>query len=77
MTPTSRLNKRTWRWEPYEVSYNVPTGPMVIGDLADYVSPLSEPGRPPVVISGRRERREELKRNNLREVDPSEWKGGK
>lgn len=47
------------------------------GDLPDYISPLSEPGKAPTVISGRRQRREELRRNDLREVDPSEWKGGK
>lgn len=49
-------------------------GLTVIRDLPEYISPLSEPGKPPVVIDGRRQRREELRRNNLREVDPSEWR---
>jgi len=76
MTPTSRFNSATGKWEPYEKP-PVRMGLTVISDLPDYISPLSEPGKAPQIVSGRAQRREELRRNNLREVDPSEWKGGK
>lgn len=39
------------------------------GDLPEYISPVT--GRP---VDGRTERREEMKRHNLREVEPSEFK---
>lgn len=42
--------------------------PHIMGDI-EYISPLT--GKP---ITSRSERREELKRNNMREVDPSEFK---
>ncbi len=77
MTPTSRFNSQTGKWEKYEVPSYTPGGVTILSDLADYVSPLSEPGKAPQIISGRAQRREELRRNNLREVDPSEWKGNK
>ena len=77
MTPTSRFNSKTGKWEKYEKPHYTPGGVTIISDLPDYISPLSEPGHTPQVISGRAQRREELRRNNLREVDPSEWKGGK
>jgi hypothetical protein len=48
--------------------------PQVMPDMAGYVSPLSEPGERPAWIEGRHARREELKRNNCREVDPSEYR---
>lgn len=73
MRPTSRFNKQTGEWEPYD-DPAPRMGLTVIRDIPEYVSPLSEPGKPPVVIDGRRQRREELRRNNLREVDPSEWR---
>lgn len=41
--------------------------PMIQSDLPAYMSPLGTG-----LIDGRRARREELKRNNCREVDPSE-----
>lgn len=77
MTPTSRFNRQTGKWEKYEKPLPTQNGMTIISDLPDYISPLSEPGHAPQVISGRTARREELRRNNLREVDPSEWKGGK
>jgi hypothetical protein len=43
--------------------------PMIASDIPDYMSPLGTG-----LISGRRARREELRRNNLREVDPGEFK---
>lgn len=74
MTPTSKFSLKTGKWEPYEAPVPRP-GLTVISDLPEYISPLSEPGKKPVVIDGRAQRREELRRNNLREVDPSEWRG--
>jgi len=43
--------------------------PIMQRDMAAYVSPVT--GKP---VDGRRARREDLKRSNSREVDPSEWK---
>ena len=43
-------------------------GPMVRSDLPAYKSPLGTG-----VIDGRAARREDLKRGDCREVDPSEW----
>lgn len=45
------------------------TGLYVIKDIEPYESPLGTG-----LIGSRRERREELKRHGLREVDPSEFK---
>lgn len=59
-----------WAKQPKKVGVHT-----VLSDLPEYISPLSEPGTRPVVIDGRAQRREELRRNNLREVDPSEWSG--
>jgi hypothetical protein len=52
--------------EPYEVSRETlvtrePKGPMVFGDLPDYESPID--GH---IVSGRVQRREDLKRNGCR-----------
>ena len=44
-------------------------GPMIIRDTPEYRSPID--GR---LIDGRAARREDLKRNGCREVDPSEFK---
>lgn len=43
--------------------------PAVISDLPAYMSPLGTG-----MIDGRAARREDLKRNNCREVDPSEYR---
>ncbi len=43
--------------------------PMVMGDLPEYISPVT--GKP---VDGRVARREDLKRSGCREVDPSEFK---
>jgi hypothetical protein len=43
--------------------------PYVMSDLPAYVSPLGDG-----VVEGRAARREHLKRNGCREVDPSEYK---
>lgn len=58
------VDKADLYYEPVE------TGPKVIKDIAPFKSPLE--GHP--VIDGRRQLREELKRNNCRIVEPSEWK---
>lgn len=44
------------------------TGPFVVSDIPEYRSPLGTG-----IVSGRAQRREELKRHNCREVDPSEY----
>ena len=44
-----------------------PVAPYVWSDLPEYISPMSL--RP---VDGRRARREEMKKYNVREVDPSE-----
>lgn len=43
--------------------------PMVMRDIPEYWSP-----RGTGLITSRSQRREDLKRGNAREVDPSEWK---
>jgi hypothetical protein len=47
---------------------NVITLPQIVSDLPAYMSPLGTG-----LIDGRRARREDLKRNNCREVDPGTW----
>jgi hypothetical protein len=47
-----------------------PWGPMIVRDTPSYKSPLGD-GK---VIDGRAARREHLKQNNCREVDPGEHK---
>lgn len=49
--------------------YSKPLGVMIQGDLKPYVSPLGTG-----VVDGRRARREEMKRHNCREVEPSEFR---
>lgn len=44
-------------------------GPMIMRDIPEYKSPLGTG-----LITSRSHRREDLKRNNCREVDPSEYK---
>lgn len=46
-------------------------GPFIVSDIPEYKSPLGTG-----IVSSRSQRREELKRHNCREVDPSEWKPG-
>lgn len=46
-----------------------PRGPMIMRDLPAHRSPVDG-----TVISGRAHRREYMKRQGLREVEPSEWK---
>lgn len=43
--------------------------PIVVSDLPEYISPVTR--RP---VDGRAARREDLKRANCREVDPSEYR---
>lgn len=50
-----------------ERDYSRPMGAMIQSDLPEYESPIT--GLP---IDGRAARREDLARNNCREVDPSE-----
>ncbi len=60
------VNKATG--EPMERLHGI-SAPRVLSDIAAYRSPLGDG-----VIEGRAARREHLKRNNCREVDPSEFK---
>lgn len=53
----------------YADKYGRGQGLQIIPDLPDYMSPLGNG-----VISGRRARREEMARHNVREVDPGEFK---
>ncbi len=65
-----RYDKETGElYEVKERDYSQSLGVMVRGDLPAYESPL---GR--YMVDGRRARREDLARNNCREVDPSEFK---
>lgn len=50
--------------------WNSVQAPQVMRDIKPYRSPID--GR---WIDGKRERREDLKRNGCREVDPGEWSG--
>jgi len=54
--------------EPMETTGEV-CAPMIASDIKAYMSPLGTG-----MIDGRRARREDLKRGNCREVDPSEHK---
>lgn len=56
-------------WVPEQPREARPTSAYVVGDLPAYKSPLGTG-----VIDGRSARREDLKRNNCREVEPSEHK---
>ena len=47
---------------------DVVCAPIIVSDIPAYMSPLGTG-----LIDGRRARREDLKRNNCREVDPGEW----
>ncbi len=60
------VNKATG--EPMEKPYRL-SAPQVVSDLPAYASPLGDG-----VVEGRAARREHLKRNGCREVDPGEFK---
>lgn len=55
--------------EPAPVRVRASRAPMILRDLPAHKSPVDG-----TVIEGRAMRREYLKRNGLREVDPGEWK---
>jgi hypothetical protein len=58
------------RWIEADRFVRAPSvGPMIMRDLPAHKSPVDG-----TVIEGRVQRREYLKVNNLREVDPSEWR---
>lgn len=57
-----------WQEKP-ERDYRQPWGVMVMRDIPEYRSPLGTG-----LITSRSHRREDLKRGDCREVDPSEWK---
>jgi hypothetical protein len=68
------MTRRRFRYDPetremYEVGVvdDGPSGLMIMGDLPDYTSPVD--GK---LVSGRAQRREDLKRTGCREYDPSE-----
>lgn len=60
-------------WVPIEeLCPTVPTARLhIIRDIPAYKSPLGTGW-----IEGRAARREEMKKHNVREVDPGEWRGG-
>lgn len=59
-----------WEWVPADrFVRSAPAGPYVVSDLPAYKSPLGTG-----VIDGRAARREDMKRSNTREVDPSEFR---
>ena len=67
------ISKHIWRdgeWIDVSTLQRAPqVGPMIIRDTPEYRSPID--GR---LVDGRAARREDLKRNNCREVDPGEFK---
>jgi hypothetical protein len=67
------MTKHVWYegdWVPVTAFARAPqVGPMIIRDTPEYRSPID--GR---LVDGRAARREDLKRNNCREVDPGEFK---
>lgn len=70
------MTKYIWHcgdWVPAEELYPSVAAPRlhIVRDLPAYKSPLGTGW-----VEGRRARREEMARHNVREVDPSEWKGG-
>ncbi len=66
--------KETWRWNGKRMVrvHDEPLTPrlQVVPDIKGYLSPVGTGW-----VDGRHARREDLKRTNSREVDPSEWKG--
>ena len=54
---------------PMQTYDRKPCAPMIVSDLPAYMSPLGTG-----LIDGRTARREDLKRNQCREVDPDTWK---
>ena len=61
-----------WQERVKPASTKAPSkGPFLMPDIEPYKSPLSRPDAPHYITS-RAERREELRRHDLREVDPSE-----
>jgi hypothetical protein len=60
------VNKATG--EPMETYGDAICAPLILSDTPAYMSPLGTG-----LIDGRAARREDLKRNNCREVDPAEW----
>lgn len=70
MTRTFRYDKRLGK--VVEVTAEArprPAGPYIQGDLPGYMSPLGEKGH---WVEGRRARREDMARHDVREVEPSE-----
>jgi hypothetical protein len=61
------INKETGK--PMEVPKRVIAAPMIASDLPAYMSPMGSG-----MIEGRAARREDMKRHNVREVAPDEWK---
>jgi hypothetical protein len=60
---------RSGQWVPRDEAPPRNAGPFVLSDIPAYKSPLGTGW-----VEGRTARREELKRSNCREVDPSEWR---
>lgn len=70
----TRYVRRDGQWidkqtgEPMEVPDAV-AAPLIVSDLPAYMSPMGSG-----LIDGRRARREDMKRHNVREVAPDEWR---
>lgn len=60
---------REWVEYDHRAMRAAPTGPFIVSDIPAYKSPLGTGW-----IEGRTARREEMKRHNVREVDPSEYR---
>lgn len=54
--------------EPMDVPDTI-AAPLIIPDIPAYMSPMGSG-----LIDGRKARREDMKRHNVREVAPDEWK---
>lgn len=53
--------------EVFEQPRSAPVFPQIVSDTPEYMSPMGSG-----LISGRAARREDMKKHNVREVDPSE-----
>lgn len=67
--------RERWRWNGkrmVRVDDDAPLTPrlQIVPDIKGYLSPVGTGW-----VDGRAQRREDLKRTNSREVDPSEWRG--
>lgn len=55
--------------EPMEITGDAICAPMIVSDIPAYMSPMGSG-----LIDGRKARREDMAKHNVREVAPDEWK---